>query len=531
MLHRTRLSRRTLGGAFLIGGGAVALGLSDRDRYAAAQATPGGGQTVPEFRVGLAGEPLSMDPHERGGSNVEAPVHYMVFDTLIRRDFRAGDTLVPSLATEWERVDDRTLDVALRPGVTWHDGTPFTAADVVFTFERATSGDPKLASANQAGWALASVEALDDLRVRFVASRPDPVLERNLASGRGYIVPAAYLQRVGDEVFRRQPVGTGPYRIVEWIEDDRMAFEAHAQYFGGAPAAGTVTARFIPEVTTRVAGMLNGELDLVTDLPPDQLAALEERPGVTVETVPSGNIHDLYFNMRAKPMDRREIRQALGFAIDRELLIEALWHGYAAHPRGFQFEGEEYFNPDRPLTPYDPDRARGLLEAGGYAGEEIIYVADAPDYYINERAAAEAIAGMWREVGINVTLEFVEVAQRIQRWTPDNVRDHVHTLSATSDGFPESYLWRFWGPESVGQRFWLPESAARYNEIGQELLTTSDKAQRFGLVQQMLDEWEREAPGTLLYVPNGIYAVSDDVEWSPTPLYYLDLRPYNFRVG
>jgi peptide/nickel transport system substrate-binding protein len=242
-------------------------------------------------------------------------------------------------------------------------------------------------------------------------------------------------------------------------------------------------------------------------------------------------MHVLRYNMKAKPFDNTFIRQAINAAIDRKTLTEQLWGGNAIYTRGFQFEGEDLFNPNRPLTPFDLDKVKALLKQGNYAGEEISYLANAPDYYTNEGAAAEAIVAMWKAAGINGKLELLDGAQKDTVYKTNT--KHVTTWSATSGtADPDGYLWRNWGPDNAQQKngWWSAESAAKYNALGTEARSILDRQTRFDLYQQMLDLWEDEAPGTTLYIPKEVYGLRANIDWTPYPLYYMDLRNYNFKV-
>ena len=494
--------------------------------------TTGGasGKTIAELRVAVAALPDSMDPQE-SISNVGMRLHYFTYDTLIRRDFFDNNKLVPSLATDWKRTDDRTLELTLRRDVLWQDGTPFTAADVKYTFDRIIKKDPALEVASPGYFPLDSVEALDDYRVRFVSTGTDPVLEQRFAGLGAQIIPAKYHQTVGTDAFRTKPLGTGPYRMLEYIKDDRITFEAHDRYFGGAPAAKKLTVRLIPETAARMAAVINGEVDLATNVPPDQIASLRTKKDVVIAQTPLANMHVLRFNMKTAPLDNKSIRQALFLGIDRQSLTADLWGGNAVAPRGFQFEGEPLFNAARPLTPYDPAKVKVLLTQGNYAGQEIVYLATSPNYYTNEREAGEVIVEGWKQLGINARLELLEGAQKDAAFKT-NTR-HVTPWSATSGtADPDGYLWRNWGPDNGQQKngWWTAESAAQYNALGMKARSILDQKQRFDLYQQMLDQYESEAPGTILYAPKETYALRSNIDWTPYSLYYLDLRNYNFKV-
>jgi peptide/nickel transport system substrate-binding protein len=488
------------------------------------------GKTIPELKVAVAALPDSMDPQE-SISNVGMRIHYFTFDTLIRRDFFDNNKLVPSLATDWKRTDDKTLEMTLRKDVTWQDGTPFTAADVKYTFTRIIGKDPKLEVATPGYFPLASAEALDDYRVRFVSSTVDPVMEKRFAGLGAQIIPAKYHQQIGADAFRTKPLGTGPYHMTEFVKDDHMTFEAYDKYFGGAPAAKKLTVRLIPEVAARIAAIVNGEVDLATNVPPDQAGTLRGKSILTVRQVPLANMHVLKFNMKAKPLDNIFVRQALTLAIDRKALTEQLWGGNAIWTRGFQYEGEELYNANRPLTAYDPDKAKALLKQGNYANEQITYVASTPNYYTNEDEAGEAIVEMWKNAGINAKLLLAQSAE-ITKLANDPSYT-VGTWSATSGtGDPDGYLWRNWGPDNAQQKsgWWAADSAKKYNELGMQARSILDTKQRFDLYQQMLDEFETQAPGTTLYIPKEIYGMKNNIDWTPYPLYYMDLRAYNFKV-
>lgn len=520
--HRT-FDRRALTKGSLIVGAAALLG--GRTGVAPRRAAAQDAGRLADLRIGVAGLPETMDPQETS-TNVGNRVNYSVFDMPIRRDYLDGNRLVPWLATEWVRIDDLTFELTLREDVLFHDGTPVTAADAAYTYNRLAGEAPDTLSTSF--WPVANAEAIDDYRVRIVTSQVDPVLESRFAGPGSQIIPARYHQEVGVEAFRTRPIGTGPYRVAEFTVGDRLTLEAFEGYYGDPIAAERVTFRQIPETATRMAALINGEVDIITNVPPDQAAFLEGE-GLTVKSAPLTNIHVLFYNSQVPPLDRPEIRRALNLAIDRQALVDDLWLGFAVHTRGIQFEGEAFYNPDRPLTAYDPERARALLDEAGYADEEIRYVFASPNYYTNESEAAQAILEMWRQVGINGVLEPVEDSQKDALFQSGEY--HVTTGSNTSFvGDPDHYLWVQWGAGGrlQSEGMWTP--AGPYNTLGEEARTTLDRDTRYRNYQQMLDLLEEEAPGTSLYVPAEIYGMQQTIDWTPYSYYYMDLRAYNFRV-
>jgi peptide/nickel transport system substrate-binding protein len=244
--------------------------------------------------------------------------------------------------------------------------------------------------------------------------------------------------------------------------------------------------------------------------------------------VPLANVHLLRYNVNYPPLDDRRLRQAMNLAIDRELLVETLWSGMAEVPRGHQFpEYGDMYNPDRPITEYDPERARQLVEASDYDGEPIVFRVS-PFYYTNGIESAQAIIEMWNGIGLNAEVEV--------RDNPyDEGPEAIMVTNWSNSSFvadPDGALWLRWGADYPGTQefFWYPEDE-RFNELGAEARTTLDENFRFEAYQTMLDIWEEEAPGTVLYIPHEIYGVREGIEWTPYSFYYMDLRSDNLQVS
>lgn len=471
--------------------------------------------------VGVQGLPGGMDPANEL-SNVGTRVTYNVFDTLIRRDFLNNDELEPALATEWERIDDTTLEMKLREGVTFHNGDPFTAADVQFTFERFNNDDSPVAGARGYFNTIEEVEIVDEYTVRVHTFQPDPLIEQRLASWASWIVPKEYIEEIGEEAFAQAAIGTGPYKIVSLTPSDELVLERYEAYWEELPPIKNLTFRVIPEESTRVTALINGEVDIITNIPPDQVATIEDADGVAVRSIPLANMHVLRYNTRHPVLADKTLRQAMNLAIDRRLLIDTLWSGEAVELRGHQLE--EYgdmFNAERPFVPYDPDAARALVEESDYDGETITFLTSAT-YYTNGLAAAQAIIEMWKDVGINAEIRLSQPGESV----PLEERMVLNWSNSSVLADPDGTLWRSWGDLSSEQRdYW--DAPAGFNELGNAARSTLDAAARFDMYQQMLDIWEDDAPGTVLYVPIEKYGVAEDVLWEPYPFYYSDFRAYN----
>ncbi len=484
----------------------------------------------PELVVGVQGIPETLDPYQHL-SNVGTRVTYSIFDHLLERQFRDGDPpgtgaeIGPMLAESWERIDDLTLELQLREDVLFHDGSTMTAEDVKFTFERSLFDTPEeMLDAEGYVNTISEIEIVDDFTVRFHTHEPDPVLEMRLTSWATWILPKDYYESVGIDEFALDPIGTGPYRFVEIQPDNHLILEAFDDYWGGRPPVSRVTFRVIPEVASRVAAISTGEVDIITNVPPDQVETLEDADGVDVQTVPLANVHMLRYNTYYPPLDDQTLRQAMNLAIDRELLVETLWGGMAEVPRGHQFpEYGDMYNEERPRPEYDPERARELVEESDYDGEPIVFRVS-PFYYTNGLEAAQAVIEMWNEIGLNAEVEV--------RDNPyDEGPEAIMVTNWSNSSFvadPDGALWLRWGEDYPGTRefFWEPEDE-RFYELGAEARTTLDEEFRFDAYQTMLDIFEEEAPGTVLYIPHEIYGIREGVNWTPYSFYYMDLRAHN----
>ena len=485
--------------------------------------------------VGVADLPPTLEPG-RELSNVGTRITYSMFDTLIRRDFLSapgggGAALLPGLAERWTRNADGGLDLKLRSGVRFHNGEELTAADVAFTFgpERMTGPNATLPEGRAYFGVLSGVEALDPLTVRFSTRAHDPLLEQRLASWTSWIINRKDWQAKAAAGTVRDPVGTGPYRLAEYRADQRVVLEAFPQYFGGAPAAPRVSFRKVPEPAARLAGLVSGEFDVITNVEPDQVTDIARYPGVEPRTVVLANVHVLVYNTGNPVLRDKRIRQALNLSIDRELLVKALWNGKAEVPRGHQFpEFGNLYNPARPRVAFDPDKARALLKQAGYKGQTITYATQG-NYYTNATPAAQAIIEMWDAVGIKGEIQLTENVDRV----PLDKLMVRNWSNSTRYPDPVGAIWIGWGANGNTQKVWKTwqDAPPRFNELGLQLETGTDPAARKGAFQELLDIWEDEAPGTILYQPVEAYGVRKDVRWTPYTFYYMDLRPYNLSFA
>jgi peptide/nickel transport system substrate-binding protein len=274
--------------------------------------------------------------------------------------FDRGLGLQPRLATSWELADDlSSITFNLREGVTWHDGSPFTAADVRFTFE--TVLDPDFGALNRSLYtAIASIDTPDDLTVVFNLSDPNAFLVNNIA--RMPIVQDG----VDATEANQRPIGTGPYKFVSQVRDDRLILERFDGYWGGAGHIPTIEFRVIPEASTRLLSLEAGEVDMTQgQLPTTELDRLEADPSLVLERTPGAGYTYLAFNMRSEPLDDVRVRQALNHLIPRQGIVDRVMAGNAFPGISMLLPTMPWFNPDVRRYDYDPELARQLLQQAG----------------------------------------------------------------------------------------------------------------------------------------------------------------------
>lgn len=492
----------------------------------------------PDLVVAVNDLPGSLESIEEMG-NVAVRITYSMFDSLIRRDFLADGSgtaseLVPGLAESWERIDDRTLELKLREGVTFHDGSELTADDVVFSFSagRGHGNDPLIGAAKRFMLTISHVVPVDKYTVRIVSKEPDLLLEQRLAGYAFWVVENKSYLRQGKDAFARNPVGTGPFKMDEWVEGEYIRLVSHDDYFGGKPTAKSVTFVEVPEVSARIAGLVSGEYDISVNIPPDQIPTIESYDDLTVEQIVLDNTHMLVFFTDGPLADKR-VRQAMSLAINRDLLREALWADKNYTPNGHQLPSYTMYMEDYPGFEFNLDKARALLEEADYDGEEIVYKFPM-NYYLLSTEAAQAMQQMWQSVGLNVKLEPVENWGQV---TDPNDTVHLRPWSNTHR-MPDP-LGSFvpqWGKASWVQnnnqdpdRSWA--APQEFNDLQNVIVTSTDWDERQKAYREALDIWMDEAPGTMLYNPLETYAMRKDVEWQPYGLYYMDLRPYNLQIA
>ena len=487
--------------------------------------------------IALADAPVSLDPADHRNRNSETVIRNM-FDGLVTRDTTSG--VHNELAESLTWIDDKTLEIKLRQGVKFHTGVEMTADDVVYTFNRVIKEngieypDPHTSPRKGLIAPLESIEKTADYTVVMHFSTPWPPAFQLLVHQQ--IVPQGYLEEVGTKGFLEKLVGTGPFEFVSaqpgYTEVVLKRFDG---YYGGAPdltPAGAacvqgVVFRVIPEASTRVAALLAGEVDVIQAVPAALVSTLQQTPGIQVKTAPGTAPLWMEMNVNKAPFDDVRVRQAMNYAVDKQLIIEKIYGGRAAELPGPLSPYNNFVNKSLQPYAYNAEKALSLLAEAGWKdsnadgmldkdGQNLSFTIDTIEA---QRSLAEAVANQLRAIGIDANVRFwdysvikpqLQAGERmayLDSWG-DSAFDPVGHFEAKWHGFVAG--------STYGRGNFSGYNNTRVNELIKLGETTVDTAAR----QKIYDEAQQlvydEAPAVFLILPEVTEAASTRVQnWTP----------------
>lgn len=371
-----------------------------------------------ELVIGLATPVTSLDPHFHNlGPNNAMSKH--VFETLVKMD--EAQRLQPGLAESWKAVDPTTWEIKLRKGVKWHDGSDFTADDVVATLKRIPNVPNSPASFVTYTKPIVNATAVDKHTLRLTTERPHPLAPNDLVSI--HIVPKKVAETAKTEDFNsgKAMIGTGPYKLVEYVAGDRIVLAPNPAYWGKKPEFGNVRFKMIPNGAARVAALLAGDVQMIADVPTADQAKLGKDARVSLASAVSNRV--IYIHMDSdrdkspfvtdkagKPLDKNplkdaRVRKAISKAIDRNAIASRIMEGQA-QPAG-QLLAEVFFGTSKNLPPekFDPEGAKKLLAEAGYPDGFGLTLHAPNNRYINDEKIAQAVAQYLNRAGIATKIE------------------------------------------------------------------------------------------------------------------------------
>ena len=449
------------------------------------------------LRIGLESQPTTMDP----GLSTDLYSHQaysQILEGLLMLDPQGVPQ--PALAESWSpSADGKVWTFNLRQNVKFHDGTEFTADDVKYTIDRILNPDTRSPSRGLLAQ-IASVDAVDKHTVRITTRAAFTPILTNLAIA-AYILPRGAHSRLGRD-FARRPVGTGPYRMIEWVSDDRIVLEAFPDYYGGKPSMDRLLFRFIPEASVRLAELESGGLDLIAQVPAQDLARLRVSLIVDLQEVIGTNYRLYAFNTSVKPYDDLRVRQAIAHAIDRQKIVEVVWPG-----RGIVAEG--------PIPPtswafderfkglgFNLNRAKQLMAASGHAsGFDMNLLM--PEGEENRREVALLIDQL-KQINVNVKVTMMDFPSFLDRLLKANY--DVLRVGWTVNPEPDSLLYSPFHSSAIGGFNFTKFKNARVDELLDRGRVVSNVNERMRIYREAQRIIVQEAPMAFIFHEKRTYA-------------------------
>jgi len=487
-----------------------------------------------------AGEPVTFTfAHSGPIRTMDAPVtwfgstHWLtngMYDCLIWRT-ADGSGYEGQAAESWEQVDPTTWRFVLRPNLTFQNGEPLDAEAVKWNLDRVRTREDFMV---QPQWLfIKDVTVVDPTTVEITTNEPHAYFEYDVSYNGCELLPPKYIEEVGEEQFAKEPVGSGPYRLVEFTENERYVFEAWDDYWSGRPEVDRIVYQVIPEQSSQVAALIAGQVDFVPNVAAPNREQLESNPNITLLEGPANQQHLLYLRQQDETgsmlqtypgyqlaTKELKVRQAISRALDRQLLAEVQGNArpgllriesYYPEARG-QYAGEE-----AAINYYDPELAKQLLTEAGYdpdAGNKPVVQLDTVAFQNgNEKEVAEVIASLLEDVGFTVNLNVLDgSAFAEQILTPGNNRDIALVNIGGSPALTPTFYQCTWQQPNFS-----PCSAVQgeWEQLGQQILNETDEAARLELWEQWWDYYVDQALEVTLYHIDRVMGMNSSFEWTP----------------
>ncbi len=484
--------------------------------------------TLLDMAVGAI--PTSLDPqyHTLTPNNALAQ-HF--FDALVNRDAQAR--LAPALAESWRLIDEGTWEFRLRRGVTFHNGAPFTARDVVYTLERIPKVVNSPGSFGVFTRAIKASEVVDDHTIRFRTESVYPLLPADLSQIVILWHGIGEESQTGDFNSGRAVIGTGPFRLRAYRHGERAEMERNPNYWGPKPAWARVNYRFIGNDGSRVAALRAGDIAFIDAVPTTDLARLRGETRFPLsETV---SLRSVYLRtdfrerspyvagpngeaLTTNPLRDLRVRQALSMSINRAAIAERIMAGAALPTGQFMPPGTYGHAPDIAPPAFDPDRARRLLAEAGYPQGFTVTLNGPNDRYVNDAQICQSVGQMWARIGIKVRVDTMPYAAYSQRTARSDTSISFGGW-ANSSGEPSAGLRGLLGTRDVARGWGTVNrsgwSNAEFDTTVARALTTADDAAREALFQEATRIAVREVAWIPLHIQKNIWAMRQGLAHTP----------------
>lgn len=450
---------------------------------------------------------VGLDP---GFLTEDAAVVDNIFDTLVTRDDE--ENLIPGLALSWEQIEGTTWEFKLREGVKFTNGEDFNAEAVKYSIDRVLNPDNNAPTISYIS-TVQEVKVVDDYTVDVITTDNDPLIPTRFSRYPTEIVAPAYAEEVGQEEFSQKPVGTGPFMLDSWDKGVSVTLVRNDDYWGDKPEAEKVIFKAIPESSTRVSALRNGEVDIITNVGADEVSKIEDSDNAHVSTVErAGNI--VYVGLKmddpsVPALGDVRVRQALNYAIDVDSIVNNILKGAAVATNSIIGPADTGYAGEPEAYPYDPDKAKELLKEAGYENGFTMDL-ETVNWYLKNTEVAQAIAGMLSEVGVTANVKDVENA--VYRDTvPAGKQAAAYVLgwSSTTTLDADAAIYAILHSGEPYSTYSNPDVDRMLDEARYATADTD----RDGLYAQIQQTYIEDAPRIFLYQENKYYGVSNRINW------------------
>ncbi|MEI3612221.1 ABC transporter substrate-binding protein [Pseudogracilibacillus sp. SO30301A] len=464
------------------------------------------------LEIALGTDMVTFDVHDHVNTSTES-IHVNMFNYLFKRDNDTGE-IEPELVDTYELIDDTTWEMTLKDGVTFHNGDELTSEDVKFSLERVAHDSNLLDHINYNQ--IKEVEIIDDLSFRIITHNPEPALLNRISRIGSAILPARYIEENGMEHFLKEPIGTGPFKFVNWIRDDRIEFEVYEDYFKGKNEEwDKVVFRIIPENSTRVSELLTGGVDLAVNMPPSDWDRINSTEGVSLAQETSNRTLMIFLrSTEGYPTADKKVRQAIDYAIDNQAIIDNILHGSGVPtitrvaPGNFGFHEDLYDTYN-----YDPEKSKELLKEAGYPDGFEMTFHSPRGRYLQDAEIAEMVTGMLSEVGIKVNLEFLEWSNFVEMRNAGENED-AFLLGLGNSMFDAANALDWYNYERFeGQIDYLNEEVEELLEAAEQNMNVEEREEQYKEAQELLAD---DTAHIVLHQESINIGVSDRIQYEPT---------------
>ena len=442
----------------------------------------------------------SLHPYGYSGGGIGGIWRHLI-EPLVQMDYGRNE-YVGVLADSWE-FQGRKWIFHLRKGIRFHNGSPFTSKDVAYSIDRLQNDKRSMQGSNVQN---VEVETPDDYTVVLTTKNPNALMLARLETR--FIV----CKDAGDQLDSATN-GTGPYKYVSWQRGGNLVLRRNDDYWGGKPQIKEVILKGVKEEAARVAGLLAGQADVISNLPIEDIERVSKHPRKRVEKVVGFRMYFLGMNVAFKPFDNKLVRQAINYALDPYVMLKHIYDGNGAvvnGPLGSNWVG---FDPKIKRYPYDPNKARELLGKAGYPSGLELKLYLAPDRHLKGKEVCEVIANQLGKVGIKVELVAQEYAVY---WGKEGVNGgklpfyYAGSNGSDADTYFDQYF-RTGGSKRIGY------SNPEFDKLIDEEQRTGDQKKRVAILQQAGRILMEDVPFAPLYTLSEIYGLARNVIWKGTP--------------